>query len=77
MSSLPNNPDRDFSPIPSDDKIDADIAKNLFGSLDIGYSKLIEDSQVRLRIGEIIARAMSGRTRLPRRRAGRFGTKRK
>jgi hypothetical protein len=69
---LPNypdgNPDRDFSAGPPDGKSDADIAEGLFASLVIGYGKLIEDSQIRFRIGEIIARAMSRRTRPPRRR---------
>src|ERR1700722_19253855 len=54
-------PRRDFSPgcgddISADDNIYDD--DNLFTSLIVGYSQLIDDSRVRLRIGEIIARAM-------------------
>jgi hypothetical protein len=64
---LPNNPDRDFSASLSNDKIDADIEEDLFTSLVVGYSQFIDDSRVRFRIGEIIARAMSQPTRLPRR----------
>jgi hypothetical protein len=67
MPRLPNNPDRDFSASLSNDKIDADIEENLFTSLVVGYSQLIDDSRVRFLIGEIIARAMSQPTRLPRR----------
>jgi hypothetical protein len=55
---LPNNPDCDFLANPSNDRIDADIEENLFTSLIVGYSQLIDDSRVRFRIGEIIARAM-------------------
>jgi hypothetical protein len=64
---LPNNPDCDFSASLSNDKIDADIEENLFTSLVVGYSQLIDDSQVQFRIGEIVARAMSQPTRLLRR----------
>jgi hypothetical protein len=67
VARLPNNPDCDFSASLSNDKIDADIEENLFTSLVVGYSQLIDDSQVQFRIGEIIARAMSQPTRLPRR----------
>ena len=67
MPRLHNNPDRDFSASLSNDKIDADIEENLFTSLVVGYSQLIDDSRVRFLIGEIIARAMSQPTRLPRR----------
>jgi hypothetical protein len=62
---LPDNPDRDFSAGCGDD-IHEDIAENLFTSLVVGYSQLIHDSQVR-RIGEMIARAASQPTRIPRR----------
>jgi hypothetical protein len=55
---LPNNPDRDFSTGQNEEDIHADIAENLFESLVVGYSQLIDDSGVRFRIGEIIARAM-------------------
>jgi len=66
MSRLPDNPDRDFSAGCRDD-IHDHIADNLFESLIVGYSQLLDDSRVRFRIGEIIARAMSRPTRLPRR----------
>ena len=69
MPRLPNNPDRDFSANPSNDQIDPDIDENLFTSLVVGYSQLIDDSRVRFRIGEIIARAMSRPPRLPHRRS--------
>ena len=64
MPRLPDNPDRDFSAGECRD----DIAENLFASLVAGYSQLIDDLQVRFRIGEIIGRAMSKPTRLPRRK---------
>jgi hypothetical protein len=76
VSRSRNNPDRDFSAKPPNGKIDAGPAENLFASPVIGYSKLVDDSQIRLRVGEIIARAMSRRTN-PRARAGRFKTKAK
>jgi hypothetical protein len=66
MRRLPNNTDRDFF-TGYGDGIDDDIAENLFTSLVVGYSQLIDDSQVRFRIGEIIARTASQPTRLPRR----------
>ena len=56
---MPDNPDRDFSANPSNDKIDNSIDENLFTSLVVGYSELIDDSRVRFRIAEIINRAMS------------------
>jgi hypothetical protein len=56
---LPKNPDRDFSTGQNEDGIHADIAENLFESLVVGYSQLIDDSRVRFRIGEIIARAIA------------------
>jgi hypothetical protein len=56
---LPDNTDRDFSANPSKNKIDTNIDENLFTSLVVGYSELIDDSRVRFRIGEIINRAMS------------------
>jgi len=59
MPCLPNNPDRDFSANPCNDKIDTNIDENLFTSLVAGYSELIDDSEVRFRIGEIINRAQS------------------
>ena len=59
MPRLPNNPDCDFSASQSADDIGADIPENLFASLIVGYSQLLEDLQVRFRIGEIIAQAMS------------------
>ena len=64
---LPNNPDRDFSAGQNEDDIHADIAENLFESLVVGYGQLIDDSRVRFRIAEIIARAMSRRTEFLRR----------
>jgi hypothetical protein len=69
---LTNNPDRDFSTGQNEDDIHADIAENLFESLVVGYSQLIDDSGVRFRIGEIIARGMNRRgneltKRIPRR----------
>ena len=67
MPRLPDNPDRDFSAGECGDDIEGDIAENLFVSLVAGYSQLIDDTQVQFRIGEIIARAMSRPTRLPRR----------
>jgi hypothetical protein len=67
MPRLLNNPDRDFSVNPSNDKIDPDIDDNLFTSLVVGYSQHIDDSRVRFRIGEIIAQAMSRPPRLPHR----------
>jgi hypothetical protein len=42
-----------------ENKIDTNIDENLFTSLVVGYSELIDDSRVRFRIGEIINRAMS------------------
>jgi hypothetical protein len=66
MRRLPDNPDRDFSAGCGDDIYD-DTAENLFTSLVVGYSQLIHDSQVRFRIGEIVAQAASQPTRLPRR----------
>jgi len=60
------NPDRDFLASQSKDDIDADIAGNLFASLVVGYSQLIDDSQVRFRVGEIIAQATSRPTKAPR-----------
>jgi hypothetical protein len=63
MPRSPNNPDRDFSVNLSNENIDADIEENLV----IGYGQLIDDSQVRFRIGEIITQAMSQPTRVPRR----------
>jgi len=63
---LPDNPDRDFSANPSNDKIDID--ENLFTSLVVGYSELIDDSRVRFRIiGDITNWAMSQPTTLHRR----------
>jgi hypothetical protein len=59
MPRLLDNPDRDFSANPSNDKIDTGIDENLFTSLIVGYSELIDDSRVRFRIGEIINRTMS------------------
>jgi hypothetical protein len=64
---LPNNPDRDFSAGQNEGDIHVDIAENLFESLVVGYSQLTDDSRVRFRIGEIIARAMSRRTKSFRR----------
>jgi hypothetical protein len=55
----PINPDCNFSASQSADDIGADIPENLFASLIVGYSQLLDDSQVRFRIGEIIAQAMS------------------
>ena len=60
---LPDNRDRDFSTNPSNDKIDID--ENLFTSLVVGYSELIDDSRVRFRIGEITAQAPSHPIRPP------------
>jgi hypothetical protein len=51
---LPDNTDRDFSANPSNNKIDTNIDENLFTSLVVGYSELIDNSRVRFRIGEII-----------------------
>jgi hypothetical protein len=59
MPCLPDNPDRDFLANPSNNKINTSIDENLFTSLVVGYSALIDDSRVRFRIGEIINRAMS------------------
>ena len=59
MPCMADNPDRDFSANPSNNKIDTNIEENLFTSLVVGYSELIDDSRVRFRIGEIINRAMS------------------
>jgi hypothetical protein len=64
MPRLLDNPDRDFSANPSNDKIDDE---NLFTSLVAGYSELIDDSRVRFRIGEIINRAISQPTTRRRR----------
>jgi hypothetical protein len=61
------NPDRDFLASQSKDDIDADIAGNLFASLVVGYSQLIDDSQIRFRVGKIIAQATNHQ---PRRHAG-------
>jgi hypothetical protein len=58
MPRLLDNPDRDFSANPSNDKIDTGIDENLFTSLVAGYSELIDDSQVRFRVAEIIDKAM-------------------
>ena len=44
MPRLLDNPDRDFSANPSNDKIDTNIDENLFTSLVAGYSELIDDS---------------------------------
>jgi len=55
---MPRLLDNLFSANPSNDKIDTSIDENLFTSLVVGYSKLIDDSRVRFRIGEIINRAM-------------------
>ena len=58
VACLPNNPNRDFSVNPSNDEIDID--ENLFTSLVVGYSELIDDSRVRFRvIGDITNWAMS------------------
>jgi hypothetical protein len=58
---LPDNRDCDFSTNPSNDKIDID--ENLFTSLVVGYSELIDDSRVRFRIiGDIANWAMSQST---------------
>jgi hypothetical protein len=65
MPRLPDNPDRDISAGECGDDIKDDIAENLFVSLVAGYSQLVDDSRVRFRIGEIIARAMSRPTKLP------------
>jgi hypothetical protein len=59
MPCLPDNPDRSFSATPSNNKIDNSIDENLFTSLVVGYSELIDDSRVRLRLAEIINRAIS------------------
>jgi hypothetical protein len=67
MPRLLDNPDRDFSANPSNDKIDSNIDENLFTSLVAGYSELIDDSRVRFRIGEIINRAISQPTTRRRR----------
>jgi hypothetical protein len=40
MPRLLDNPDRDFSANPSNDKIDTGIDENLFTSLIVGYSEL-------------------------------------
>lgn len=66
MPCLPDNPDRDFSATPSNNKIDTSTDENLFTSLVVGYSELIDDSRVRFRIAEIISRAMSQPTTLHR-----------
>ena len=66
MPRLPNNPDRDFSAGPADN-IHDETVEEMFESYIIGYSHLFDDSQVRRRIGEIISRATSRPTRLPRR----------
>ncbi len=63
---LPDNPDRDFSAYPSNDKINTSIDENLFTSLVVGYSELIDDSRVRFCIAERINRAMSEPTTLHR-----------
>jgi hypothetical protein len=58
MPRLPDNPDRHFLAEECRDNIENDIG-NLFESLVAGYGQLMDDSQVRFRIGEIIAQAMS------------------
>jgi hypothetical protein len=57
MPRLLDNPDRDFSANPSNDKIDTSVDENLFTSLVASYSELIDDSHVRFRIAEIINKA--------------------
>jgi len=64
---LPNNPDRDFSASQNEDDTHTDIAENLFESLVVEYGQLMDDSRIRFRIRQIIARAMSRRTEFPRR----------
>jgi hypothetical protein len=71
MPRLPDNPDRDFSAGECGNDIEDEVAENLFASLVAGYSKLIDDSQVIFRIGEIIRRAMSQPIRLPSRKRPR------
>ena len=66
MPRLPDNPDRHFSAEECRDNIENDIAENLFVSLVAGYGQLMDDS--RIRIGEIIAQAMSEPTRPPSRK---------
>jgi hypothetical protein len=67
MPRLPDNPDRHFSAGDCRDNIENDIG-NLFESLVAGYGRLLDDSQVRFRIGEIIDQAMSQPTRPPDRK---------
>ena len=67
MPSLPDIPDRDFSATPGNNKIDTSIDENLFTSLVVGYSELIDDWRVRFRVGETINRAMSQPTTRRRR----------
>jgi hypothetical protein len=57
MPRLLDNPDRDFSANPSNDKTDTSVDENLFTSLVASYSELIDDSHVRFRIAEIINKA--------------------
>jgi hypothetical protein len=66
MPRLPSNPDRDFSASPSDNEVEAEIAK-LFASQPPGMGEFFEDPIVRLRIGMLITRALN-RPMRPRRR---------
>jgi hypothetical protein len=62
---LPNNPDRDFSANASNEKFAADIAE-LFASEPPGVDEAFADSNVRMRIGNLIAQAMDRPAKLRR-----------
>jgi hypothetical protein len=66
MPRLPHNPNRDFSASPRDEKFDADVAE-LFASTPPVVGEFFADPIAGMRIGTLIARAMSRPTRPQRR----------
>jgi hypothetical protein len=71
MSRSSNTPDRDFSAGSFEDKLDEGTAKRLFASRPLGLMELSFDPIVRMRVGKLIALAVSTTKRLRRRRSSR------
>ena len=71
MSRSTNNPDRDFSAGPFEGELNDDTAKRLFASRPLSLIELSFDSIVRMRIGKVIARAVSTKKSLRRHRTSR------
>ena len=71
MSRSTNNPDRDFSAGPFEGELDEGTAKRLFASRPLSVIELSFDPIVRMRVGKLIALAVSTTTRLRRRLSSR------